>query len=71
MNTKKVMVVLPEETFKNLKELSESKKLTMSAVVATSIEYYKLFWKQAQDGFVIKAEKDEYMRTIIKKIDII
>ncbi|MGE5559118.1 MAG: hypothetical protein ACM3WV_11015 [Bacillota bacterium] len=67
---KKVTLVLPEQVYQHLLEIATATETTLSSTASTGIE--SLFWmrKQQEDGFTIKAEKQEKDKTIIKELSI-
>jgi hypothetical protein len=67
---KKITLVIPDEIFKHLSQVAAANEKSLSATVATGIEC--LYWirKQEEEGFVVKAEKEERDRLIIREITI-
>ena len=69
--TRKMTIVLPDETIGNLKSLAEEKGVTMSTIATISIEYFNWFYNQKKDGFTIKAQKYVDGKIVEKEIAII
>ncbi|HEX3043722.1 MAG TPA: hypothetical protein VHY08_03130 [Bacillota bacterium] len=67
---KKVTLVIPEEIFKHLSEVAAATEKSLSATVSTGIE--SLYWmrKQKEEGFVVKAEKEDKDKIIIREISL-
>jgi hypothetical protein len=67
---KKVTLVLPDNVFKHLEEMAASLELTLSSTSSSGIESLYWMYKQKEDGFTVKAEKEEKNRTIIRELSL-
>ena len=67
---RKITLVIPEQVYQHLSLVAKSSEATLSATVSVGIE--SLYWmkQQKEDGFVIKAEKQDKDKTIIKELAI-
>jgi len=67
---KRVSLVLPDHVYQHLLEVAAATESTLSSTASTGIE--SLFWmkKQQEEGFTIKAEKQEKDKIIIKELSI-
>ncbi|HEX7714302.1 MAG TPA: hypothetical protein VF531_09785 [Bacillota bacterium] len=67
---KKVTLILPDDVFKHLSEVAVTSERTLSATAVAGIE--SLYWmrKQKEEGFVVRAEKEERDKVIIREISV-
>lgn len=65
---KKVTLIIPDDAFKHLSEVAAIGGKTISATAVAGIESLYWMYKQKEEGFVIKAEKEERDKIIIREI---
>ena len=67
---KRLTLMVSDQVYQKLSEIASVSEDTLSGVASTSIRALDWILRQQRDGYVIKAEKEDKDRVIIKELAI-
>ena len=67
---KRLTLVVSDQVYNALQEIAATSEDTLSGVASTSIKALDWILKQKREGYVVKAEKEDKEKIIIKELAI-
>ena len=67
---KRLTLVVSDQVYNALQEIAATSEDTLSGVASTSIKALDWILKQKKEGYVVKAEKEDKEKIIIKELAI-